>query len=47
MLEEPQAVTLLRILAQYTDMVTHALKTLEPSTIPNYLFRLAHHFSSG
>jgi arginyl-tRNA synthetase len=34
MLEEPQAVTLLRILAQYPDMVTHALKTLEPSTIP-------------
>lgn len=47
LLSETHAITLLRILAQYPDTVAHTLKTLEPSTILKYLFRLARHLSSS
>jgi arginyl-tRNA synthetase len=37
---------LLRLMAQYPEVTTTALRTLEPSTILTYLFRLAHQVSS-
>ncbi|KAK4096322.1 arginyl-tRNA synthetase [Parathielavia hyrcaniae] len=43
---KPHAADLLRLMAQYPDVTAVALKTLEPSTILTYLFRLAHQLSS-
>ena len=34
-------------MALYPDMVNHVFKTLEPSTILTYLFRLTHQLSSS
>lgn len=47
LLQEPHAVNLIRLLAQYPDTVAHSLKTLEPTTILTYLFRLTHQLSSS
>jgi len=47
LLKEPSAVDLVRLLAQYPDVVNHAFKTLEPTTILTYLFRLTHRLSSS
>jgi arginyl-tRNA synthetase len=47
LLQEPHAIGLMRLMAQYPDMVNHAFKTLEPATILTYLFRLAHQLSSS
>ncbi|KAH8802511.1 arginyl-tRNA synthetase [Xylogone sp. PMI_703] len=47
LLSEPHAVDLVRILAQYPDVVGHTFKTLEPTTILTYLFRLTHQLSSS
>ena len=44
--DKPHAADLLRLMAQYPDVTAMALKTLEPSTILTYLFRLAHQLSS-
>ncbi|KAL6950003.1 hypothetical protein ACO0QE_000672 [Hanseniaspora vineae] len=40
------AVTLVRVLAQYPDVLRNAMKTHEPSTIVTYLFKLTHQVSS-
>ena len=40
------AATLVRILAQYPDVLRNAMKTHEPSTIVTYLFKLTHQVSS-
>lgn len=46
LLNEPAAITLVRLLAQYPDVLRNAMKTSEPSTIVTYLFKLTHQVSS-
>ena len=46
LLREPQASHLIRILAQYPDILRTAMKTKEPATIVTYLFKLTHQVSS-
>lgn len=46
LLTEPVAEDLIRIIAQYPDTLLNALKTLEPSTLVTYLFKLTHTVSS-
>ncbi|KAH8893655.1 arginyl-tRNA synthetase [Thozetella sp. PMI_491] len=43
----PHAVALLRTMARYPDIVVQALKTLEPTTILTYLFKLSHELGSS
>ena len=45
--DSPHAINLLRELARYPDMVLQTLKTLEPTTILTYLFKLTHDLSSS
>ncbi|KAK9456332.1 hypothetical protein V1511DRAFT_497200 [Dipodascopsis uninucleata] len=45
-LEEPAAQELIRELAKYPDVLLNALRTLEPSTVVSYLFKLTHIVSS-
>lgn len=47
LLKEPQAVNLVRSLAQYPDVVLNTLKTREPATVLTYLFKMAHALSSS
>ncbi|KAF1984755.1 arginyl-tRNA synthetase [Aulographum hederae CBS 113979] len=47
LLQEPHAVDLVRLMAQYPDTIVQARKTLEPSAIVTYLFRLTHQLSSS
>ncbi|KAI0000103.1 arginyl-tRNA synthetase [Xylariaceae sp. FL0662B] len=45
--QSPHAISLLRSLARFPDMVNQAQKTLEPTTILVYLFKLTHELSSS
>ncbi|KAI1334094.1 hypothetical protein F5Y15DRAFT_403031 [Xylariaceae sp. FL0016] len=47
LLSEPHAVNIVRLLATYPDVVQNTLRTLEPTTIITYLFRLTHVVSSS
>jgi arginyl-tRNA synthetase len=47
LLTETRASDLVRLLAQWPDVVFNAVKTLEPSTILTYLFRMTHTLSSA
>ncbi|EGE84389.1 arginyl-tRNA synthetase [Blastomyces dermatitidis ATCC 18188] len=47
LLKEPHAVDIVRLVAQYPDITSHAFKTLEPITVLTYLFRLTHQVSSA
>ncbi|KAM5448835.1 arginyl-tRNA synthetase [Microsporum canis] len=47
LLTESHAIDLIRLLAQWPDVVFNASKTLEPCTILTYLFRMTHTLSSG
>ncbi|OWO99033.1 hypothetical protein B2J93_6610 [Marssonina coronariae] len=47
LLTEPHALDLIRVISQYPDVVQNTLKTLEPTTILVYLFKLAHSLSSS
>ena len=47
LLTEKHAVNLSRVLAQYPDVVQNTLKTLEPVTILQYLFKMTHLLSSS
>jgi arginyl-tRNA synthetase len=47
LLTEKHAVNLSRVLAQYPDVVQNALKTQEPVTILQYLFKMTHLLSSS
>ncbi|KAF2218132.1 arginyl-tRNA synthetase [Elsinoe ampelina] len=47
LLKEPHAIDLLRLMSQYPDVVGQTLKTLEPTTVLTYLFKLTHQLSSG
>lgn len=47
LLTEKHAVDLIRLLAQWPDVVQNTLKTLEPTTILTYLFKMSHAVSSS
>lgn len=47
LLTEPHAVNLVRALSQWPDVVQNTLKTLEPTTVVVYLFKLTHVLSSS
>lgn len=47
LLKEPHAINLVRLLAKYPDVVNQTFRTLEPTTIITYLFRLTHQLSSS
>lgn len=47
LLTEPHAQKLIRVISQYPDIVAQTLKTLEPTTILTYLFKLTHTLSSS
>lgn len=46
LLKEPAAILLVRLLAQYPDVLRNAIKTHEPATVVTYLFKLTHQVSS-
>jgi arginyl-tRNA synthetase len=47
LLTEAHAVSLIRVISQYPDVVQNALKTLEPTTVLTYLFKMTHALSSS
>ncbi|CRK11450.1 hypothetical protein BN1723_000872 [Verticillium longisporum] len=47
LLTEKHATELIRMLSQYPDTVQNTLKTLEPTTVLTYLFKLTHVLSSS
>ena len=47
LLTEPHAVDLVRVIARYPDVIAQTMKTLEPTTVLTYLFRLTHQLSSS
>lgn len=47
LLVEHHAINLVRLLAQWPDVVQFTLKTLEPVTVLSYLFRMTHMLSSS
>lgn len=47
LLTESHAIDLARLLSQWPDVLINTTKTLEPTTILTYLFRMTHMLSSG
>ena len=47
LLIEPHALELIRVISQYPDVVQNTLKTLEPTTVLTYLFKMTHTLSSS
>ncbi|PUU73567.1 tRNA synthetases class I (R)-domain-containing protein [Tuber borchii] len=47
LLTEDHATNLIRCLAQYPDVLQNTLKTLEPTTVVTYLFKMTHLLSSS
>ena len=47
LLTEPHAIDLIRYLAQWSDVLVQTSRTLEPTTILTYLFRMTHMLSSS
>jgi len=47
LLTEPHAINLIRVISQYPDVVQNTFKTLEPTTILTYLFKMTHTLSSS
>jgi len=47
LLTEKHATNLIRIVAQFPDVILNTLKTQEPSTVLTYLFRLTHSLNSS
>ena len=47
LLTEPHAVNLVRALTSWPDVVQNTLKTLEPTTVLTYLFKMTHMLSSS
>ncbi len=47
LLSEEHAANIVRMLAQWPDVVQNTLKTLEPTTILTYLFKMTHAVSSS
>jgi len=46
LLVENEAILLIRLLAQYPDVLVNAMRTQEPCTVVTYLFKVAHQVSS-
>ena len=47
LLTEPHAVNVVRLLAQWPDVVQNVFRTLEPTTILTYLFKMTHVLSGS
>lgn len=47
LLTEPMAVNLVRVMSQWPDVVQNTIKTLEPTTILTYLFKMTHTLSTS
>lgn len=47
LLQETHACELVRLLAQWPDVVQNTVKTLEPATVLTYLFKMSHGLSSS
>ena len=47
LLSESHALELIRVISQYPDVVHNTLKTLEPTTVLTYLFKMTHTLSSS
>jgi len=47
LLTESHAINLIRVISQYPDVVQNTLKTLEPTTVLTYLFKMTHTLSSS
>ncbi|KAI0201349.1 arginyl-tRNA synthetase [Astrocystis sublimbata] len=47
LLVEPHAINLVRVLAQWPDVVQNTLRTLEPTTVLTYLFKMTHVLNSS
>ncbi|KAF2178010.1 arginyl-tRNA synthetase [Zopfia rhizophila CBS 207.26] len=47
LLAEPHAINIVRLVAQFPDTIQNTLKTLEPTTVLTYLFRLTHAINSS
>ena len=47
LLRESHAINLIRVLASWPDVVQQTLKTLEPTTVLTYLFKMTHMLSSS
>ncbi|KAJ4290042.1 arginyl-tRNA synthetase [Collariella sp. IMI 366227] len=47
LLTEPHAINIVRLLAQWPDTVQNTLRTLEPTTVLTYLFKMTHTLSSS
>jgi len=47
LLTEPHAIDLVRYLAQWPDVLLQTTRTLEPTTILTYLFKMTHMLSSS
>ena len=47
LLKESHAVNLVRALASWPDVIQQTLKTLEPTTVLTYLFKMTHMLSSS
>lgn len=47
LLTETQAHDLVRLLSSWPDVLVNTMRTLEPTTIITYLFRMTHILSSG
>jgi arginyl-tRNA synthetase len=47
LLKEEHALNIVRYLAQWPDVFNNTLKTLEPTTVLTYLFRMTHAVSSS
>ncbi|KAH8198146.1 hypothetical protein TruAng_007679 [Truncatella angustata] len=47
LLTEPHAIGLIRVLGQWPDVVQNTLKTLEPTTVMTYLFKMTHALSAS
>lgn len=47
LLKEDHAINISRMLAQWPDVFQNTLKTLEPTTVITYLFRMTHAISSS
>jgi arginyl-tRNA synthetase len=44
---EPHAIIIVRLIAQFPDTIQNTMKTLEPTTILTFLFRLTHAVNSS
>lgn len=47
LLTETVAINLIRVISQYPDVIQNTLKTLEPTTILTYLFKMTHTLSTS